>query len=360
MKTVKVMLPQQSYEIRVASGLIDQAGDSLLELGFGDKAVIVTNPVIRKLYAERLASGLVRKGLNPFIIDVPEGEKYKSLEQAGSLYRQLGDFRAERTTPVIALGGGVIGDLAGFVAATYMRGVPLIQIPTSLLAMVDSSTGGKVAVDCGQLKNMIGSFYQPKLVLADISALKSLPSEEFINGMAEVIKYGLILDEALFSKLEEDLEALQLLDEGIMEDVIGRSIEIKARVVEKDEKDTGLRNILNFGHTVGHAIESISDFSIKHGCAVGTGMFAEGLISLKMGLLSQSDFERMAALLKKAGLPGRLKGLDPAKIIQAMSHDKKVSGGRIRFVLLKGIGETLISDGVSISLVEQVLREMNE
>jgi 3-dehydroquinate synthase len=358
-RIIKVNLSQSSYEIQIGVGLLRQVGDTLKSSGFQDKAAIITNPAIRELYGNSLKADLEKAGFRPVILEVPEGEEHKSLGWAGKLYFSLSEYQAERMTPVLALGGGVIGDLAGFVAATYMRGVPLIQLPTSLLAQVDSSTGGKVAVDHGRLKNMIGSFYQPKLVIADISSLKTLHEKEFANGQAEVIKHGLILDRSLFETIESGVERLESMDEEFLQDVISRSIAIKAGVVEKDERDMGLRNILNYGHTVGHAIETASDLSIKHGSAVAIGMVAAGMISERMGILPSSELDRIISVISRVRLPVKIPGLNIREIMEVMEHDKKKKGGKIRFVLLKAIGQGFISNEVSVPLVERVLMELS-
>jgi 3-dehydroquinate synthase len=360
MRTIKLHLSWGSYEILIGHSLLSQVGETLKKSGFKDKIVIITNPVVGLLYGDSLRSGLEDHGFAPVILEVPEGEKYKSLVQAGKLYNHLADFQAERRTPVLALGGGVVGDLAGFVAATYMRGIPLVHLPTTLLSQVDSSIGGKVAVNHQRLKNVIGSFYQPELVITDIATLKTLPEKELENGMAEVIKYGVIRNRALFELLENKIGSIKALDEGLLEDVISLCTDIKAGIVEKDERDLGLRNILNFGHTVGHAIETVSHFRIAHGRAVAIGMVAEGMISRRMSILSDSELNRMKLLISRAGLPVKISGLDIRKLIKAMKHDKKKIGGKIRFALPKTIGDVFISEEVSPLTVEQVLKELYE
>ena len=325
------------------------------EIGFSDKLVIVTDPSVKSLYGTNLKQSLSGNGFKVAILEVPEGEEQKSLQTAGRLYHELTDFYAERTTPVLALGGGVIGDLAGFVAATYLRGVPLIQLPTTLLAQVDSSIGGKVAVDHGQMKNKIGAFYQPGLVISDITTLKTLPTREISDGLAEVIKCGVIQDEELFTYLESNLDQIKRLDEKALETVVFRSAKIKAEIVEKDERDFGLRNTLNFGHTIGHAIESISDFKVEHGQAVAIGMLAAAGIASKMGIFDRSELLRLKEVIGRAGLPTELPAFDAEDIIQFMKHDKKIIRGKIRFVLPRSIGEVFITDEVSPSLVKQVL-----
>jgi len=357
MKKIKVRLGKSSYEIRIGLGILAEVGHQLTESGFSDKLVIITNPIVNRLYGEALAQNLTREGFRVVISLVPDGEEQKSLETAGRLYHELSNCYAERTTPILALGGGVIGDLAGFVAATYLRGVPLVQIPTTLLAQVDSSIGGKVAVNRDQLKNKIGVFYQPKLVISDISTLKTLPPKELANGLAEVIKSAMVWDKEFFAYLEMNLDRIKSLDDRELEETVFRSAKIKAEIVAKDERDLGLRNILNYGHTIGHAIESAADFSIGHGEAVAIGMLAAARISNRLGILDQNELSRLRNLIQRASLATETPALELGKIIQAMRHDKKILEGRIRFVLPKAIGEVLITDQVSPSLVEQVLGE---
>jgi len=360
MKRVKVNLGSDSYHIHIGSGILAQTGQQLKEEGFSNSLVIITNPVVEGLYGDALKQNLIREGFRVTVLQVPDGEEHKSLETAGRLYHQLTECYAERTTPILALGGGVIGDLAGFVAATYLRGVPLIQIPTSLLAQVDSSIGGKVAVDHGRLKNMIGAFYQPKLVISDIDTLKTLDNKILIDGLAEVIKYGVIRDEGFFSYIEENIDKIKSLDSEALEEIVSRSAEIKAEVVEKDEKDLGLRAILNYGHTVGHAIESVSDFRVAHGMAVAIGMLAAARISHRMGILDKTELLRLESLIQRVGLPTTMPKLDIGEVTRAITHDKKVLKGRVRFVLPQSLGKVFITDEVSPSLVEQTLAEWNE
>ena len=355
MRKVKVELGANSYEIYVGSGLLAQVGHRLKKNGFSGKLVIITDPRAKELYGDALNQSLTKDGFSVTTLQVPEGEEQKSLETAGRLYHELTNCHAERTTPILALGGGVIGDLTGFVAATYMRGVPLIQIPTTLLAQVDSSIGGKVAVDHGQLKNKIGAFYQPRLVISDIDTLKTLPPNELANGLAEVIKSAAIRNKKFFAFLETNLDRIKSLDESALEETVFQTVQIKAEVVEKDERDLGLRNILNYGHTIGHAIETVSDFKVGHGNAVAIGMLAAARISNKMGILDKNDLGRLKGIIEKAGLPTEMPDLQIEKIIQAMKHDKKVLRDKIRFVLLKSIGSAFITDEVNLSLVEKVL-----
>ena len=355
MKKLKVRLNSHSYEIHIGSGGLRHTGHQLKEKGFAGKVIIITNPVVKKLYGNALKQGLTGDGFEVIFLEVPDGEEQKSLETAGRLYHELSSHYAERTTPILALGGGVIGDLAGFVAATYLRGVPLVQIPTTLLAQVDSSIGGKVAVNHGQLKNNIGAFYQPRLVITDIDTLKTLPAKELANGLTEVIKSAVIRDKGFFAYLEMNLDRIKSLEAKVLEEIVFQSARIKAEVVEKDEKDVGLRSILNYGHTIGHAIESASDFKMEHGEAVAIGMLAAGRISNQMGILDQKELDRLKCVIEKVGLPTEMPSLESKRLIQAMEHDKKVLGGKIRFVLPKSIGTVFITDEVSPSLIEQAL-----
>jgi len=355
MRKIRVNLGRDSYEVLIGPGLLSLAGLLLKEKGYAGKAVVITDPNVKSLYGEVLEWSLTKNGFNVTTLVVPAGEEQKSLDNAVLLYEQLTDAYAERSTPIVALGGGVIGDLAGFVAATYLRGVPFVQLPTTLLAQVDSSVGGKVAVDHGRLKNKIGAFYQPKLVMADIAALKTLPAVELANGLAEVIKTAAIRSKELFAYLEQNIEKMKDFDADTLEEIVYQCVRIKAEIVEKDERDTGLRNILNYGHTIGHAIESVSEFRIKHGEAVAVGMVVAARISNRMGLLSYSEVDRLITLVEKAGLPARMPDLDTSAILKAMRHDKKVESGQVRFVLLKEIGDVIVSDEVSPTLVAEVL-----
>jgi len=358
MKNIDVRLVQNSYSIEIGSGILNQTGSKLKALGLKDKAVIVTNPIVRKLYGDVLKQSLTAAGFKPITFEVPDGEEYKSLESAGKLYRQLAEYGAERSTPVLALGGGVIGDLTGFVAATYMRGVPLVQLPTTLLSQGDSSIGGKTAVNYGTLKNEIGTFYQPRITISDISTLKTLPGEELTNGLCEIIKHAFIKDEQFFIYLEKNLDLIKSLDDNVLEKIVAKSAQIKASVVESDEKDNGLRNILNFGHTVGHAVESVSNFRVAHGQAVSIGMVAAAKMAAESGIIDSVTVSRLKNLLDKAGLLTKLPQMEVRQLIQAMRYDKKAYGGKIRFVLPRSIGQVFITDDVNPALVEKVLGGM--
>jgi 3-dehydroquinate synthase len=357
MRQINVVLDRKSYPVYIAPGLLAQAGRYLKERGFADRLVVISDATVHKLYGSTLRKALEADGFQVSILEVPPGEEQKSLESAGRLYQGLTAVRAERATPILALGGGVIGDLAGFVAATYQRGVPLVQMPTTLLAQVDSSVGGKVAVDHGQLKNMVGAFYQPEMVIADTDTLQSLPGEELKNGLAEVIKSAAIRDGRFFSFLEESVGKLKSPDADMLEEIVFQSVSIKAAVVAEDELDLGLRQILNYGHTIGHAVESVSDFKIKHGNAVAIGMVAAARIANKLGMLDVAEVKRLRELITRAGLPAELPDLKAGRVIQAMEYDKKVRAGKVRFVLLKSIGNAVVIDDVPPSLIKEVFGE---
>jgi len=355
---VKIGLDKNSYEIYIGSGLLPRVGLWLKQKNFSGKAVIITDTTVRGLYAEVLERSLANAGFTVIILEIPPGEEQKTLATAGRLYQKLAEAFAERNSPILALGGGVIGDLAGFVAATYMRGVPLVQVPTTLLAMADSSIGGKTAVDHATLKNMIGAFYQPALVVDDVDTLKTLPKEELSNGMAEVIKHAVIKDKGFFEFLKKNITAAMAFNIGVLENIVEKNARIKAPVVETDEKESGLRTLLNFGHTVGHAVEAIMDFKIKHGRAVAIGMIAAAKISERLGFLQKDEVNQLELLLHEAGLPVRVPEFnreEKEKLLEAIKHDKKVRDGKIRFVLLKAIGNPFISDDVGTDLIGEVL-----
>ena len=283
-----------------------------------------------------------RAGFEVVTMLIPDGEEHKNLDSLAMIYDRLVRARFERKSIILALGGGVVGDLAGFAAATYLRGVPYIQVPTTLLAQVDSSVGGKTAVNHRDGKNLIGAFYQPRLVLIDVEMLRSLPRRELVAGLAEVIKYGIIEDAELFSVLEDKIDLLIGLDGALLSQVIAASCAIKARVVEQDEREDDYRAVLNFGHTVGHALEAATGYSeFLHGEAVGVGITKATAISLRHGFCDQQTFDRIRRLIEKTGLPSDLpKGVTKESLIQGMEVDKKSAGGKIKFVMCAGIGKT--------------------
>ncbi len=358
MRNVTVRLGRRQYEIYIGAGLLDKAGAMLHECRVRGNVVIVTDSRVRSLYGPALEQSLTAAELKPSVIELPEGEEQKSLETAGRVYEELSNLKAERNTPILALGGGVIGDLTGFVAATYLRGVPLVQVPTTLLAQVDSSIGGKVAVNHGRLKNVIGAFYQPRMVISDVATLKTLPAGEISDGLAEVIKYGIILDTPLFRYVERNLDKIKALDEAALEHIVYRCARIKAQVVAKDELDRFLRNILNYGHTVGHALETASGFALRHGEAVAIGMVAAGRISQRMGAFTAEEAQRIEDLLARAGLPTRLPPYPIEQLMEIMQHDKKMRRGKLVFILPRAIGDAFVSEEVSPAIVTEAIETM--
>lgn len=342
MRSVKVPLGSRSYSILIGPKMLPRLGRECSKLGLGRRCAVVTDAKVGPHYAKAAVSSLRRAGFDPVVITVPSGETAKSLKVVGQCYDQLAQHRLERKSFIVALGGGVVGDLAGFVAATYLRGIPFVQVPTTLLAHVDSSVGGKVGVNLPAGKNLVGAFHQPRLVLCDLDTLKTLPSREYRSGLAEVIKYGIIHDPALFRRLERDLPRLLKLEGAALTAVVARCCEIKAEVVGEDETESGRRAILNFGHTIGHAIEAISAYNrYLHGEAISIGQVAAAQLSARHSGLPETDVQRIHALFVAAGLPIsiRLSPAQRARLLAAMKLDKKVSGGEVRFVLARRLGE---------------------
>lgn len=358
MDVVKVDLGERSYPIHIGEGLFSRAGEILKKTVGVRKTMVITNPTVGDLYLDALNQSLGRSGFQPCSVIVPDGEEFKTLQWADNLYDSLFDHRMGRDSIVVALGGGVIGDLAGFVAATYKRGLGFVQVPTTLLAQVDASVGGKVAVDHIQGKNLIGSFYQPRCVLISLDALDTLPIREVRTGLAEVIKYGIISDTELFAYLEGNLGALLEGRHDVLGFVVKRSCQIKASVVIKDEREAGQRALLNFGHTLGHAIEAATGYRLyRHGEAVAIGMVYAAEMAVKLKMTTGETLARIARLIEMAGLPTRSENTDPDRIIEFLHHDKKVRDDKIRFVLPKKIGQAIITDGVPEKLIREVLKE---
>ena len=357
METIRVNLGPRSYDINIGSGLIPLLGIYLEQLKVGKKVLLVTNTAVRRLFGGMTEQGLAGKGYESVTFEIGDGEEYKTLSTAEKLYDLAFESGLDRRCPVVALGGGVVGDTAGFVAATFLRGVPFVQVPTTLLAQVDSSVGGKVAVNHPKGKNIIGAFYQPSLVLADTDTLKTLPDREISSGMAEVIKYGIIWDSGFFAWLEENMIKLLERDSKALAAAVVQSCRIKARVVEKDETEQGLRAVLNFGHTIGHAVEALTGYkTYNHGEAVGIGMAAAARLAENTGMLSHSDSERIVNLIRQAGLPAALpEGLSPKDLLDRLYRDKKATGGKLAFVLPKCIGKVTIVRDVKERLINNLI-----
>ena len=367
-RKVRVELGERSYDIIIEPGLLSQAGEEMAGLGEFSQVVVITNPTINRLYGRRVLGSLQGSGLKSVVLQVPAGERQKSLSRSGKLYDSLLKLGADRKSALLVLGGGVIGDLAGFVAATYMRGIDLIQVPTTLLAQVDSSVGGKVAVNHPGAKNLVGAFYQPRVVLIDPQVLATLPRRELRAGMAEVIKCGVVADGRLFEYLEGHLvDLLPVRRHGEPERaasryVILRCCEIKAEVVGRDEREqSGYRAILNFGHTVGHAIEALIGYGrCRHGEAVAIGMAVAARLAERMGLWAGEAADRLIRLIEHARLPTRLPELPVDDVINTMWSDKKAVAGHLRMVLPVKLGAVKVVDEVPLELLREVLAESKE
>lgn len=358
MRTVRVPLGDRSYPIFIGADALSLLEKECARRKLAARCAVISDRNVAALYANSVQRSLRKAGFDSVLVTVPAGETAKSLRSVQFCYDRLAAHRLERGSFIVALGGGVVGDLAGFVAATYLRGVAFVQVPTTLLAQVDSSVGGKVGVNLEAGKNLVGAFYQPRLVICDLATLDSLPKREFRAGLAEVIKYGIIYDAALFQRLERDLEKMLRRDRETLSTVIARCCAIKAEVVGQDETESGLRATLNFGHTIGHAIEAISGYGkYRHGEAISIGQVAAAKISAPLVGLPARDLERIQALFARAGLPTALtlNAAPMEKLFVAMKLDKKVRAGEIKFVLVKRIGQAEYGHKVPLAFVEQAL-----
>ncbi len=355
MRIVNVPLGERSYEIKIGPGLLAQLGKACARLQLGRRFVIISDSNVAPIYAAKVQKTLQEAGFSGHLITMPAGETSKSLKVVQRCYDELAALKLERKSFVVALGGGVVGDLAGFVAATYMRGIPFVQIPTTLLSQVDSSVGGKVGVNLKAGKNLVGAFYQPKLVFCDLDTLDTLPAREYRSGLAEVIKYGIIYDASLFGRLEREMDRLLKREPNSLTAVIARCCQIKAEVVTQDETEGGLRAILNFGHTIGHGLEAISKYGkYLHGEAISIGQIAAAKLSEELSGLSAEESRRIRQLFERAGLPVgvHLKRPQQGLLLKAMQLDKKVSNGEIKFVLATRIGEVKYGQRVPERMVE--------
>jgi len=358
MRVVQVPLGKRSYSILIGQELLARVGPQCRGLGLGTRCAVISDSNVAPLHAKPVIRSLARAGFEPALVCVPSGERSKFLKVIERCCDQLAAHRLERQSFIVALGGGVVGDLAGFLAATYLRGLAWVQVPTTLLAQVDSSVGGKVGVNLKAGKNLVGAFHQPRLVLCDLDALDSVPKREFRAGLAEVIKYGIIYDAPLFRRLERDMAKLLAREPDALAPVVARCCEIKAEVVAQDETESGRRAILNFGHTIGHALEAISGYGkYLHGEAIAIGQVAAARLSATRQGLSESEVERIRRLFVAVGLPTRLRltSAQREKLVRAMQLDKKVSGGEIKFVLARRIGEVIWGQPVPTPLIERVL-----
>ena len=358
MGIVTVALGSRSYDIKIGTGLLSRLGAECARLGLGTRCAIISDTNVAPRFGKAAQNALAKAGFAPALITIPAGATAKSLKTVEACYNQLAAQRLERKSFIVALGGGVVGDLAGFAAATYLRGLPFVQVPTTLLAQVDSSVGGKVGLNLKAGKNLVGAFHQPRLVLCDLHTLGSLPRREYRAGLAEVIKYGVIYDSGLFRQLERDLPKLLHCDARALAAVVARCCAIKAEVVRQDETESGLRAILNFGHTIGHALEAISHYGkYLHGEAIAIGQVAAARLSAEVLGLPAPEVERIEAIFRRAGLPTRLELNAPQrkKVLTAMQLDKKVSGGEIKFVLARRIGAVQFGQQVPLAALERTL-----
>lgn len=348
MVPVRVSLKENSYNILIGSENLKLLGTTLKSLTLGQDAVVITNPIIVRHHGSAITRSLQQAGLSVKIFTVPSGERSKSAAQAFRLIEQVAAYNVRKRIFIVAFGGGVVGDLAGYVAAAYKRGIPYVQVPTTLLAQIDSAIGGKVGIDLPMGKNLVGAFYQPALVLSDTAVLGTLTKRQVRNGLAEAIKYGIICDHKLFEFIEQNSAALLNLQPRLITELVVTCSQIKARVVSNDERETkGLRTILNFGHTVGHAIEAANRYrDYHHGEAVALGMRVATFISRKMGLLQEDQAVRINRLISQVGLPEKLKKVSLKSILEHMEHDKKFQAGRNKFVLAAGIGSVKVVEDV--------------
>lgn len=340
LERIEVGLAERSYPIWIGSDILSSLGTALKEVRFPRKVGIVTNPTVGRLYREQVEDALAREGFESHCVEIPDGEEFKTLTTLEEIFDFLIGKDFDRSSALLALGGGVIGDMTGFAAATYLRGVPFAQVPTTLLSQVDSSVGGKTGVNHRLGKNLVGAFYQPRHVHIDVKTLASLNQREFSSGLAEVVKYGIIRDGAFFHWLETHAPELATQDRSTLVEAVKRSCQIKANIVEIDEKESSLRAILNFGHTFGHAVETLSGYGrIKHGEAVAIGMVVAAAVSCELGLCGEADMDRIRALLMTFALPVVPPAFALEEYLEVMRRDKKVQDGLIRLVLNRGIGD---------------------
>jgi len=356
---VDVNLGSRSYRIVVASGALQSVGERLRELRLGSRAALVSDGAIMRLYGKTVVASLESAGLTVTTIDVPEGEAAKTLAVAEHCWDRLLTAGLDRTSTVLALGGGAVGDVAGFAAATYMRGINFIQLPTTVLAQVDASIGGKTAIDHPLGKNMIGAFHQPRLVVVDPAVARTLPEREFRSGLAEIVKHGIVLDADYFAELERDLAPLAARDLGVLERIIGGSCRLKASVVERDEREAELRHVLNYGHTIGHALEAATGYTrYAHGEAVSLGIVAEARLARRLGIADDETTTRQERMLETLGLPVRAPSIDVEPIVSAMARDKKAKDGRVPFVLAPRIGAFRIVYDVPTTEIHAVIASL--
>jgi len=360
MQKIRVDLGDRSYNILIDTGNLPDIGKSLLKFEFSNKICLLSNPTVFGLYGEAVSRSIRDEGFELAEILIPDGEEYKNLDSVEQIYGEMLKARLDRKSVLVALGGGVIGDMAGFAASTYMRGIDFVQVPTTLLAQVDSSVGGKTGVNHALGKNMIGTFWQPRLVWVDTDTLKTLPKREFLSGLAEVLKYGVIWDGEFFRFLEESAGKILAHDQETLARIIRVSCEIKAEVVSRDERESGLRAILNYGHTIGHAIETATGYTrYLHGEAVAIGMYAEARLAKQLGLLDGDQAERIKAVIDSYGLPSDVpEDIAFESVLSSMRLDKKAVSGDLKFILPERIGSVKIKGGLSREEIEKVFEKL--
>lgn len=352
MSILSVNLAENSYDIVIERGALVSLGIRCREVGLKGVAAVISNPTVSALYSAEVKKSLETAGFSVALIDIPDGEEFKTSSTLNRLYDDLLAAGVDRGSFIVALGGGVVGDVAGYAAATWMRGIPFVQVPTTLLAQVDSSVGGKTGIDHPKGKNLIGAFYQPRLVLIDINTLTTLDRRQFRAGLAEVIKYGVAIDRSFFELVEANCAAILEMKPDVLIDIILQSCQIKAQVVEMDEKEAGVRAILNYGHTFGHAFETLSGYQcLVHGEAIAIGMVLASRISVAKGMCSGDDASRINALISRCGLPVDIPPYDRQQLLNTLAADKKSKGGSITFICNKGIGMYAMSHHTSEELL---------
>lgn len=343
MKTVNVGLGDRSYQIHIGSGVLSEIGTVCRRISLQGRAAIVTNTVVGPLYLAQVRSSLEAEGYDVTVIELPDGEEFKTSETLGMIYDALISAALDRGAFIVALGGGVVGDMAGFAAATFLRGIPFVQVPTTLLAQVDSSVGGKTGINHPHGKNMIGAFYQPKMVFIDLNTIDTLPEREYICGLAEVLKYGVALDRGLFDFIASQITEVKKRDKETLLHIVAASCSIKASIVERDEREGGLRAVLNYGHTIGHAVETVAGYgSIKHGEAVAIGMAQIAKLSCLRGYCTVLERDLIIKLLLELGLPSHLPDFPLSEYQKIIEHDKKKRDDGVNFIFNRGVGDFVI------------------